>query len=1297
MIHKFKLSLMGYLFFSAVSYGISSERLSTQVSVHNNKNQVSLKSPGTSSSQDNEDSNYKGSQADNKTIKSLSESVNPATGALSVSLPLLSIKGFIPLDVSVSFSAGSPGMLGLPNGWQFNIDYVVPGKSATFNGRTYVIDFNWSDSTGYQSGLKYLNQHGVLFKDMLTNTLLPKSFADSRAYRYRLSMPDGSADYFDETGKLIAKGDRFGNHIRYDYNDPAMGFQHNHLKSITDSLGQMFNFSYSDNAISITYIDSLNRSHTQSLYYNQKGILSYTDALGFMTQLNYLTRNGVPVINQILYPNGLETDITYQDLHFKKSDGKKGAFNAVATVSRIDHSNANQVLAQLDYSFSESNFTGYPNYRLSDDKDSLMESNNPDYRYTVTVTEHSTTARNNLDIRKKKTIYNAMSEPVEQDVYLAGDSENTPTYKSTSSYQLIPNKHAQTVNYNKPIEETNATYDAATKAYITLSKTNYTYDNYGNTLTTDVSKYNPLTQKLVESTKSINTYDQKFNQPLTTINMVWNPLTNGFHTKSVQNKLSNDYKNVLQSTLYDGDIDATNAWKSTHYSYDSRGVVIQSTVKWSQPGHAGVPSSTFKENVSYDLNKRLEIIRHTDALGNVTTQTIDSITGDLLSKTSALGNTVTSSYDLDNRILSKTLPEGQSITYQYMDYQKDKQNTVTEISPLGAKTITKYDASNHKISTYSNTDPNNVDDMILQESDGYNAYGELVQEKDALGNVTSYSYNALSLPMSKTDSDGNVTKMQYDFSHLNQTIFVNGIKANTVIYSADEKPLKTITYPNSNNLLKAHYHLEEISTLDGNNQVLKIVHNKVDDSNGLVTGLNTLITSYTLDGKIKTQILQSGQSKETVTAEYDLLDNVLDQAKTLDFSDSKGSHHDVKHSDHFSYDAAGELVAETNPAGQSITYNYDQDGNKVTETRLDGTVVHFSYDKNGNITSRTYTDNSGKHSYNYSYNADGNKIYESLNGQDIKISYTLAGLQTSITYPDGKVATATYNKYGQLLSNKDVNDQQTTMTYLKNGKLHTVSKNQDKVTYLYSTQDNPNENNQYGELIAKDYQGVYTQQFTADAFGQEHELKQIDSLGTKILDVVNTFDAKGMLTDVTATSDKAPNDSNVNYVKHYTYDDFNQLIKEEVNNLQHQPIKSTSFVYDGNGNILSKTENGKVTTYQYNDLDQLVAYTEGGSTYSPTYNVNGDEIYDGKGTSYQFNGISQLIGMQNESNHLKYSYYANGLRSDRIGLDTNGISQDHYRYYYTGDSISAVNDLTDHDNVSFFLDGKNRIHAYKVS
>ncbi|WP_440617274.1 hypothetical protein [Cysteiniphilum sp. 6C5] len=1290
MKYKFKLSLISCLFLSAISYGLSAESVSAPVDVHHTR--AALKVQRNTSSQDDEKSNYKGSQADNKTIKSLSESVNPATGALSVSLPLLSVKGFIPLDVSVSFSAGSSGMLGLPNGWQFNIDSVVPGKSVTFNGRTYVIDFNWSDSTGYQSGLKYLNQHGVLFKDMITNTPLPASFADSRAYRYRLSMPDGSADYFDATGKLIAKGDRFGNHIRYDYNDPEMGVQHNYLKSITDSLGQVFNFGYSANELSVSTVDSQNRSHTQSLAFNQNGILSYTDALGFITQLNYQTRNGVPVVNQIIYPNGLETDITYQDLHFKTADGKVGALNAVATINHIDHVNAHQVLAEADYGFSESNFTGYPNYPLSDDKDSLMESNNPDYRYTVTVTEHSSTASNAMGVRKIQTIYNAMSEPVEQDVYLPGDSENTPTYKTTSSYQLIPDKHAQTVNYNKPIIQTSAIYDAATKVYTTLSKTNYTYDNYGNTLTTDTFKYNPLIQKLVESTKSINTYDPTFNQTLTTINMTWNPLNNTFDTKSVQNTLSNDHKNVLQSTLYDGDINATNGWKSTDYNYDSHGDVIQTTVKWSQSGHAGVTSSTVKDNFSYDPNKRLETITHTDALGSVTTKISDSITGDLLSQTSALGNIVTSSYDLDGRVLKKTLPAGQSITYQYEDYQKDKQNSVTEISPLGAKTTTQYDASNHKITTYSNTDPNNVNDMVLQESDRYNAYGELVQKKDVLGNVTSYSYNALSLPTAQTDSDGNVTTMQYDFAHLSQTSFVNGIKTKIVIYNADKKPLKTMSYPNSHNPLQPHYHLEEISTLDGNNQVLQTIHNKVDDNTGAVTVLNTLTSSYTPDGKTQSQILQSGQSKETITAEYDLLDDVLDKTKTLDFSDSTGSHHDVTQRDHFSYDATGELIAETNQAGQSINYSYDQDGNKVTETRLDGTVVHFTYDKDGNLTTKTYTDNSGKHSYNYSYDPDGNKTYESLDGQGIKISYTLSGLQTATSYPDGKVATATYNKYGQLLSSTDVNGQQTTMTYLKDGKLDTVSNNQDKVTYLYSTQDKPNENNQYGALIAKDYQGIYTQQFTADAFGQEHELKQIDSLGTTLLDVVNTFDAKGMLTDVTATSDKAPNDPNVNYVKHYTYDELNQLIKEKTDNLQHQPLTSTEFIYDGNGNILSKVKDAKTTTYQYNNLDQLVSYTEDGSTYTPKYNANGDEVDDGKGTSYQFNGISQLIGVQNQATHLAYDYYANGLRADRINS-----TGDHHRYYYTGDTISAVNDLTHPDNVSFFLDGKNRIHAYSVS
>ena len=164
-------------------------------------------------------SDYKGSQATNYNFSR----VNPATGSLNISIPLLAIKSELPFTLSANYSAGTNGSLGLPVGWGLNIDHInLDSHSITFNNITYLIDPNWQDSSGYQSGLKYLNQHGVKFVDLRASQTLPPSYNDSRSYRYLLTFQNGGHDYFDAAGKLIMKNDRFANHLAFKYKNASL-------------------------------------------------------------------------------------------------------------------------------------------------------------------------------------------------------------------------------------------------------------------------------------------------------------------------------------------------------------------------------------------------------------------------------------------------------------------------------------------------------------------------------------------------------------------------------------------------------------------------------------------------------------------------------------------------------------------------------------------------------------------------------------------------------------------------------------------------------------------------------------------------------------------------------------------------------------------------------------------------------------------------------------------------------------------------------------------------------------------
>lgn len=74
---------------------------------------------------------YRGSQAFNQ-VFAAEEQVNKSTGSLSLTTVLIDLPGIrnsIDLKLSLIYSPGSSGILGLPNGWLFDLPYVVPRRS----------------------------------------------------------------------------------------------------------------------------------------------------------------------------------------------------------------------------------------------------------------------------------------------------------------------------------------------------------------------------------------------------------------------------------------------------------------------------------------------------------------------------------------------------------------------------------------------------------------------------------------------------------------------------------------------------------------------------------------------------------------------------------------------------------------------------------------------------------------------------------------------------------------------------------------------------------------------------------------------------------------------------------------------------------------------------------------------------------------------------------------------------------------------------------------------------------------
>lgn len=324
------------------------------------------------------DSDYQGSQAFASNAQG-SESVNRNTGSLSFTKTLVSligIKNTIGLQVNLRYSNGTSGAFGLPANWTFDIPFLVPHKSVTVDGRTYVIDYNWSDSSGYVSGMRYVNNHGIKLTSQGSRQPLPSKQPGYYEWTYRQA--DGMTLYFDGAGKLLEQDDLWGNYIYYSYTESDTPASKALLSFIQDSWGQIVKFGYQGSHQVIIQAPDGGITQIQS---DQTGIRVIKDPLGNVTSFVNVPFGSTYIIDTINYPTGLTARFSYQQMAYYNASGATQHFPGV---KEHVHQQGSSMLSRTTYTFgSESGnytFTGYgANYHLGTASDTLIDSNNQSY------------------------------------------------------------------------------------------------------------------------------------------------------------------------------------------------------------------------------------------------------------------------------------------------------------------------------------------------------------------------------------------------------------------------------------------------------------------------------------------------------------------------------------------------------------------------------------------------------------------------------------------------------------------------------------------------------------------------------------------------------------------------------------------------------------------------------------------------------------------------------------------------------------------------------------------------------
>jgi len=491
---------------------------------------------------------------------------------------------------------------------------------------------------------------------------------------------------------------------------------------------------------------------------------------------------------------------------------------------------------------------------------------------------------------------------------------------------------------------------------------------------------------------------------------------------------------------------------------------------------------------------------------------------------------------------------------------------------------------------------------------------------------------------------------------------INGL-IQTVIYDKDDASI-TLTTPENRRM---------VSILDDLGRFVEYRY----------AGLTPIYHTYDGQGRISEISHGTGVSSRTYTKTYGSL-GALEQ-----IINPLGLVFD------FSTDLLGRITALTRPEGDTVQWSYDGRGNLTSITTPKGFTHTFTYNQVNNITSYdppdaigstaptvftynldrqlTSATNGGDRTVEFTYDAGGRLESMSLERGTVQYQYDAStGKLNSVTAPDsgyaleydGKLVTGTiwsgdvsgrvdlaYNNFFRVSSCSVNSGDAIDLEYDDDGLLTRVGDlvlTLDNSTGFVTATDLTNVSdtfvyNDFGDMTgyscAFDGTGVYTAALTRDHLGrvmQKEETRHAAATDT----YVYTYDDNGRLEGVTKNSVTTHsygydlNDNRVSYTGpdgvpiSASYDDQDRLLS----------FGTTTHTYRADGSLTSKTFGGNTTTFNYDELGNLIAVTLDDNT-EITYLIDGRNRRIGKkvngalvqGFLYQnsTNPIAELDGTGN--------------------------------------------------------------------
>ena len=1026
-------------------------------------------------------------------------------------------------------------------------------------------------------------------------------------HKYEITTKDNTIYRFNEKGQLIVVTEPNETCIIYNY----------------DNLGRLSKLTNSNGVeISLQYKEGNDKNLLEKIVLPDSSVLKYDYSNGKLTKFTHLKNDNLICFDKVNYcfeydTNNLLTGIkdakgNLYSINYNSDKASKVVYpngenynltysNDLTTVSKVNENNVTIYTEKIKFDIDNGKVIEETD--VDENKTTyIYENENNPYLVTKTIKNvdyQELNERNEMVFKTKEVVtttdYNE-NEDVEEEV----DEEGNVT---EYSYNL-----EDEINKHNPIRIVTTT-STNTRSTQNISNERFNYNSFGN-----LTEEKDLINKTITKSK-FNESGQVTSESIT--NTETNKLT------SVSNYDYDDLGNVKEESTVTDNIESSQTNK-----YDSMGRVIISTDG----------STNNKTKTEYDYLGRevkTKLLNSSDTLIEEKENTYDE-NGTLIKE---ISNGVTTNYEYDNlnRLTKKTISDSKgsvsyTTTYSYAD--ADNLNT-------GTTTINTTNLYCEK--TYKN----NLDTPI--EIKYYDKNGNLVREKNN-GVYKDYIYDnnqntIITFEMDNiSSSNKKISLSLYDENGQNTVNVQNASISNGKFVSSSTSLVTKSEYDDLGNVVR-ETDAKNISTgytYDNQSRVTSVI-----SAEG--TSLeNQTIIDYSTDADSNTSITTITDANQHKS--YEVKNAAGLTISTEDEGDKDDTSDNIKTS--YTYNKNGNKTIETFSNGDYKKYYYDSNNhNQLMQTvyfekgdnQLGKATLQttYTYDLKENVTSMVDYKYDGNNTipYHYTYyeydlngtmtgyaeiNASSDPDEGIVNNHKLVYNYDVEGNLSEIVYPtslnDGITSIKfEYNEYNWITKIK--------------AKINSVDK--ELRDYSYNTDGTINNIKDYTYDTNGNVNGYILKKYTYDNFGRVSSMKYYNSDSDTVKESYTyTYDKNSNIKSEYIINNYPTNGSNkVNQSREYTYDVMNRLTNSLIEDTDKNNPYSVYYTYDKVGNRLSmRDENTKtVTSYTYNDLNQLISSTESKLSNSEDIVSNKNYSYDGNG-----NNIKEVDSIKNITKEMTY-------------------------------------------------------------